>query len=118
MLVAGVEWSGVGWGGVEWIGSDNGGGGGALFVILTPNSPSTHPQLTLNSPPTLPPHTQHTHIQIRDSKWNDMKTSMYLLGNAFRFNQQKAPDSLPTVKAAKAFTKDVEEVRSERRATS
>ena len=39
-----------------------------------------------------------------------MKTSMYLLGNAFRFNQQKAPDSLPTVQAAKAFAKDVEEM--------
>ena len=34
-----------------------------------------------------------------------MKTSMYLLGNAFRINQQKAPDNLPTVKAAKAFFK-------------
>lgn len=39
-----------------------------------------------------------------------MKTSMYLLGNAFRFNQQKAPDLLPTVKAAKAFAKDIEEM--------
>jgi len=27
--------------------------------------------------------------EIRDSRYNDMKTSMYLLGNAFRFNQQK-----------------------------
>jgi len=41
--------------------------------------------------------------EIRDSRWNDMKASMYLLGNAFRINQQKAPDNLPTVKAAKAF---------------
>eukprot|EP00518_Triparma_eleuthera_P001523 CAMPEP_0182455938 /NCGR_PEP_ID=MMETSP1319-20130603/1944_1 /TAXON_ID=172717 /ORGANISM="Bolidomonas pacifica, Strain RCC208" /LENGTH=239 /DNA_ID=CAMNT_0024654105 /DNA_START=71 /DNA_END=788 /DNA_ORIENTATION=+ len=48
--------------------------------------------------------------EIRDSKWNDMKTSMYLLGNAFRFNQQKAPENLPTVKAAKAFAKDIEEM--------
>ena len=30
---------------------------------------------------------------------------MYLLGNAFRFNQQKAPENLPTVKAAKSFFK-------------
>ena len=28
---------------------------------------------------------------------------MYLLGNAFRINQTKAPDNLPTVQAAKAF---------------
>ena len=34
-----------------------------------------------------------------------MKTTMYLLGNAFRINQQKAPDNLPTVKAAKKFFK-------------
>ena len=36
-----------------------------------------------------------------------MKASMYLLGNAFRINQQKAPDNLPTVKAAKAFFKEM-----------
>jgi hypothetical protein len=34
-----------------------------------------------------------------------MKTSMYLLGNAFRINQTKAPENLPTVKAAKKFFK-------------
>merc|ERR1719444_237065 len=37
--------------------------------------------------------------EIRDSRYNDMKASMYLLGNAFRINQQKAPDNLPTVQA-------------------
>ncbi len=42
---------------------------------------------------------------IYDSRYNDMKTTMYLLGNAFRINQQKAPDNLPTVKAAKKFFK-------------
>jgi len=42
---------------------------------------------------------------ILDSRYNDMKTTMYLLGNAFRINQQKAPDNLPTVKAAKKFFK-------------
>ena len=36
-----------------------------------------------------------------------MKTSMYLLGNAFRINQQKAPDNLPTVKAAKKFFREM-----------
>jgi hypothetical protein len=33
---------------------------------------------------------------------------MYLLGNAFRLNQQKPPDNLPTVKAAKAFFKQID----------
>ena len=28
---------------------------------------------------------------------------MYLLGNAFRINQTKAPDNLPSVKASKKF---------------
>jgi hypothetical protein len=41
--------------------------------------------------------------EVRDSRWNDMKASMYLLGNAFRINQTKAPDNLPTVQAAKVF---------------
>ena len=46
--------------------------------------------------------------EVRDSKYNDMKTSMYLLANAFRINQTKAPDNLPTVKAAKAFFKEMD----------
>lgn len=46
--------------------------------------------------------------EVRDSRYNDLKTSMYLLGNAFRINQQKPPDSLPTVKAAKAFFKEMD----------
>lgn len=46
--------------------------------------------------------------EIRDSRYNDMKASMYLLGNAFRINQTKAPDNLPTVKAAKAFFKELD----------
>mmetsp|Transcript_59252 Transcript_59252/g.144865 ORF Transcript_59252/g.144865 Transcript_59252/m.144865 type:complete len:269 (+) Transcript_59252:212-1018(+) len=46
--------------------------------------------------------------EVRDSKWNDMKTSMYLLGNAFRLNQTKAPDNLPSVKAAKKFFKEMD----------
>ena len=46
--------------------------------------------------------------EVRDSRWNDMKASMYLLGNAFRINQQKAPDNLPTVQAAKLFFKKVD----------
>jgi len=49
-----------------------------------------------------------TRNEVRDSRYNDMKTSMYLLGNAFRINQQKPPDNLPTVKAAKAFFKEMD----------
>jgi hypothetical protein len=45
--------------------------------------------------------------EVRDSLYNDMKASMYLLGNAFRINQTKAPDNLPTVQAAKAFFKEM-----------
>lgn len=41
---------------------------------------------------------------------------MYLLGNAFRTNQQKPPDNLPTVKAAKAFFKEIDAL--EKRATT
>ena len=48
--------------------------------------------------------------EIRDSRYNDMKASMYLLGNAFRLNQVKAPDNLPTVKAAKAFFKTMDDM--------
>jgi hypothetical protein len=46
--------------------------------------------------------------EIRDSRYNDMKAAMYLLGNAFRTDQQKPPDRLPTVKAAKAFFKEMD----------
>ena len=35
--------------------------------------------------------------EIRDSRYNDMKASMYLLGNAFRTDQQKPPDRLRTL---------------------
>jgi len=46
--------------------------------------------------------------EVRDSQYNDMKTSMYLLGNAFRLNQTKAPDNLPSVRAAKKFFKEMD----------
>lgn len=49
--------------------------------------------------------------EVRDSTYNDLKASMYLLGNAFRINQTKAPDNLPTVKAAKAFFKEMVRVK-------
>jgi len=48
--------------------------------------------------------------EVRDSRYNDMKATMYLLGNAFRINQQKAPDNLPTVRAAKAFFKEMDKM--------
>lgn len=48
--------------------------------------------------------------EIRDSRYNDMKASMYLLANAFRTDQQKPPDRLPTVKAAKAFFKEMDDM--------
>lgn len=48
--------------------------------------------------------------EIRDSRYNDMKISMYLLGNSFRTDQQKPPDRLPTVQAAKAFFKEMNEM--------
>ena len=46
--------------------------------------------------------------EVVDSIYNDMKTSMYLLANAFRINQTKAPDNLPTVRAARAFFKEMD----------
>jgi len=46
--------------------------------------------------------------EVRDSIYNDMKASMYLLANAFRINQTKAPDNLPSVKAAKKFFKEMD----------
>lgn len=46
--------------------------------------------------------------EVRDSRYNDMKTSMYLLSNAFRINQTKAPDNLPSVRSAKAFFKEMD----------
>jgi hypothetical protein len=39
-----------------------------------------------------------------------MKASMYLLGNAFRTDQQKPPDRLPTVKAARAFFNEMNDL--------
>mmetsp|Transcript_20936 Transcript_20936/g.45395 ORF Transcript_20936/g.45395 Transcript_20936/m.45395 type:complete len:99 (+) Transcript_20936:191-487(+) len=36
-----------------------------------------------------------------------MKTTMYLLGNAFRINQTKAPENLPSVQASKKFFKQM-----------
>jgi len=48
------------------------------------------------------------------SRWEDMKTSMYLLGNAFRTSGGTAPpppDKVKQVKEAKAFMAQVEKLR-------
>mmetsp|Transcript_21459 Transcript_21459/g.35537 ORF Transcript_21459/g.35537 Transcript_21459/m.35537 type:complete len:201 (+) Transcript_21459:44-646(+) len=42
--------------------------------------------------------------------WKDGSAAGYLLANAFRRNSSAAPDSLPSVKAWKAFAKEVEGV--------
>lgn len=40
--------------------------------------------------------------------WEDLSAAAYLLANAFRTNSSKAPDSLPSVKSWKAFSKDID----------
>jgi hypothetical protein len=74
-------------------------------VVVQRKSQSINGQCTTNE-------TGCTRNEIRDSRYNDMKTSMYLLGNAFRINQQKPPDNLPTVQAAKAFFKEMDSMQS------
>ena len=54
-----------------------------------------------------------------ESRWNDMQTAMYLLGNAFRTSGGTAPpppDKVKQVREAKAFAAQVERLR--RAATS
>jgi len=43
--------------------------------------------------------------------WQDLKSAGYLLSNAFRRNSTTAPDSLPSVKAWKAFAAEVEKMQ-------
>ena len=43
--------------------------------------------------------------------WGDFKSAGYLLSNAFRRNSTQAPDSLPSVKAWKAFAAEVEKMQ-------
>jgi hypothetical protein len=45
------------------------------------------------------------------SRWEDMKLSMFLLGNAFRMDSGKPPEKVKQVKEAKAFTQQVEKLR-------
>lgn len=40
--------------------------------------------------------------------WEDLSAAAYLLANAFRTNSSKAPDSLPSVKSWKSFSKEVD----------
>eukprot|EP00563_Minutocellus_polymorphus_P014652 CAMPEP_0181052442 /NCGR_PEP_ID=MMETSP1070-20121207/17593_1 /TAXON_ID=265543 /ORGANISM="Minutocellus polymorphus, Strain NH13" /LENGTH=204 /DNA_ID=CAMNT_0023131537 /DNA_START=40 /DNA_END=654 /DNA_ORIENTATION=+ len=43
--------------------------------------------------------------------WGDFKSAGYLLSNAFRRSSSTAPDSLPSVKAWKAFAAEVEKMQ-------
>ena len=43
--------------------------------------------------------------------WGDFKSAGYLLSNAFRRNSTTPPDSLPSVKAWKAFATEVEKMQ-------
>ena len=45
------------------------------------------------------------------SRWEDMKLTMFLLGNAFRMDSGKPPEKVKQVKEAKAFTSQVEKLR-------
>ena len=45
------------------------------------------------------------------SRWEDMKLSMFLLGNAFRMDSGKPPEKVKQVKEAKAFTAQVEKIK-------
>jgi len=46
------------------------------------------------------------------SRWQDMQTSMFLLGNAFRLDSGKPPEKVRQVKEAKAFFKEVNKLES------
>ena len=48
------------------------------------------------------------------SRWEDMKLSMFLLGNAFRMDSGKPPEKVKQVKEAKAFIGQVEKLRKAR----
>jgi hypothetical protein len=53
--------------------------------------------------------TIRTYFNNEDAgSWKDLTTAGYLLANAFRRNSTAAPDSLPSVKAWKAFAAEVE----------
>lgn len=45
------------------------------------------------------------------SRWEDMKLSMFLLGNAFRMDSGKPPEKVKQVKEAKAFFTQVEKLQ-------
>jgi len=50
------------------------------------------------------------------SRWEDMKLSMFLLGNAFRMDSGKPPEKVKQVKEAKAFFTQVEKLQIASRA--
>jgi len=49
------------------------------------------------------------------SRWEDMKLSMFLLGNAFRMDSGKPPEKVKQVKEAKAFFAQVDKLRKARK---
>ena len=50
------------------------------------------------------------------SRWEDMKLSMFLLGNAFRTDSGKPPEKVKQVKEAKAFFAQVDKLQKARKA--
>jgi len=48
------------------------------------------------------------------SRWEDMKLSMFLLGNAFRMDSGKPPEKVKQVKEAKAFIAQVDKLQKAR----
>ena len=49
------------------------------------------------------------------SRWEDMKLSMFLLGNAFRMDSGKPPEKVKQVKEAKAFIAQVDKLQKARK---
>merc|ERR1712182_49624 len=50
------------------------------------------------------------------SRWEDMKLSMFLLGNAFRKDSGQPPEKVKQVKEAKAFFAQVDKLRKAKKA--
>ena len=60
----------------------------------------------------LSPGTSACDIQEKStSRWEDMKLSCFLLGNAFRVDSGKPPEKVKQVKEAKVFFSEVEKVK-------
>merc|ERR1712087_215165 len=53
-----------------------------------------------------------------ESRWDDMRLAMFLLGNAFRLDSGKPPEKVRQVKEAKAFFGEVEKLQKASKAGS